>query len=125
MDKLPAGAILSRPGLPIDPILQLGVGEVVVLPSVTWTGGSADVVAGPNPNRVALYLWRVSGAAPWTVVPAPGPAAVGLFISTDDYVTVLHCRDYPGLTQGGWVGSGNVGEIVAVAEYVLQPWWGV
>lgn len=124
MDKPSPEVMPLRPGIPLDPILQLWGGNLQPLPPVTLTGGTADPLCLPNPNRVALYLWSINGTGEWTIAPGPGPVVIPTDITRASTPVVVHCRDFPGMTQGDWVISGMAGNEVGVAEYVLQPWWG-
>ncbi len=112
-----------RPGLPLDPILQLWGGQLVALPTVTWSGGPADAVAPANPSRVALFLQHSVGAGEFTIAPTPGPCSIPANLSQQPTPYVVHCRDYPGIVQQSWVGTGMIGTQVQVWEYTLQPWW--
>lgn len=118
-----ANPTMRRPGLPLDPVLQLYAGSIELLPDVTWTGGGSDPVAPTDPMRVALYVVPSLGTSPFALGPAGGTLA-GLFNgSADPRPVVLHCRDYPGLVQGAWVGSGMIGNMVAVYCYRLSNHW--
>jgi hypothetical protein len=124
MDIIPAPQQMpARRGLPVDPVLQLWGGQLQPWPPATWTGGNSDPIAIPNPMRVALYTWPLATTIGYAIGPAPGPIGVVGKLTYQCQPTVCHCRDYPGMAQGAWVGSGPVGESIGVAEYVLQPWW--
>ena len=118
-DGIPDKPDPVRPGIPIDPMLQLWVGEYRRLPDVTWTGGLADGVAPANPMRVALYTWNIDSANTYGLAPSPGPsfpsAAGGWWPSPN----ALHVRDFPRAAQGEWVGGGVIGTTIGVAEYTL------
>lgn len=113
-----------RPGLPLDPVLQLWAGESRRLPDVTWTGGAADPVAPANPMRVCLVTQQSAGAGQYALSPGPGPVALTASPVHGPGPVSMHCRDYPGLTQGEWVGTGMLGTTIAVWEYQLLSQWG-
>lgn len=119
MDGIEGKPKPNRPGLPLDPLLQLAMGEVRRLPDVTWTGGSADPVAPENPMRVCLFTWNADTANGYGLAPAPGPSFPTASGSQVPSPNAIHVRDYPGVAQGAWVGCGVVGTTVSVAEYTL------
>ena len=112
-----------RLGLPLDPILQLYAGTLRRLPDVTWTGGNADTVAPANPARVCLFVADASGVGGFSLAPFPGPSPTVIAGGSAGPPTYIHCRDYPGMTQSAWVGSGQVGQTLAVWEYTLFGHW--
>lgn len=116
----PRHDIRHRPGLPLDPLLQLGMGEFRTIGVVTWTGGTRDPVAVANPLRVALYLVPLSGSGNYVVGPAGNDVFKPAGWTADALPNVIHCRDYPGMVQGEWIGSGMVGTSISVYEYVLS-----
>lgn len=119
----PLNEMPRRLGLPLDPVLQVWGGIVSPVSTVTLTGGGADPLIGPDPNRVALVMWKSLGAAEYAVAPAPGPVVAVPGAVGSAVPLLVHCRDYPGVTQGAWVASGMAGNVISVASYSLQPWW--
>lgn len=124
MDKPSPEVMPLRPGIPLDPILQLWGGNLQPLPAVTFTGGNADPICLANPNRVALIVAPQVAWFEFGIVPAPGPAYVTFISQNSNIPLVIHCRDFPGATQSAWVGRGAAADVLSVWEYVLQPWWG-
>ena len=118
-DGIPDKPAPVRPGLPIDPVLQLWRGEFRRLPDVVWSGGLVDPVAPANPMRVCLMTWNVDTSNLYAIAPSPGPAFVSAAGSGSPLPASAHVRDYPGATQGAWVGSGVIGTTIGVAEYTL------
>ena len=120
MDGIEGKPKPNRPGLPLDPLVQLWAGEFRRLPDVVWTGGLDDPVAPENPMRVALYTWNVDTANSYGLSPFPGPSFPTASGSQVPAPNVIHVRDYPGAAQGAWVGGGVIGTTIGVAEYTLN-----
>ena len=119
---IPPGEPVRR-GLPVDPVLQLYAGEFRPLPTVATPGGTWVQIAPANPNRVALYVQTL----PALVFLAPEPEPTAVDVSRTPTVPsapiVLHCRDYPGMTQGEWWALTVAVQDVRVWEYALLPHW--
>jgi len=109
-----------RPGIPLDPIAQLERGELRPIGIVVWSGGNSDQVAVANPLRVALYIVPQFGAGQYVIGPEGCQIQPSASWLSGPLPTVVHVRDFPGMVQGAWIGSGMVGTSVYVYEYTLS-----
>jgi len=114
---------LGRPGLPLDPLLQLAAGALTALSSVSVPTATWTLLAPADPLRVVLYAYPSAGSGQMVLgppglvtppTPATGEVAPPL---------AIHVRDYPGLVQGDvWVWAQAAG-IVQWQSYKLSNDW--
>lgn len=112
-----------RPGLPVDPVLQLWAGSFSLSARVTLAAGTPQVAAKSNPMRAALYFVNESGGNGFTVGPAGSSPWSGVTLTPSGIPLVMHVRDFPGLVQGEIIIDGYTGMVVSVWQYVLAPQW--
>lgn len=111
---------LVRPGLPLDPLLQLVNGQSRYLGSFAMDGATAFQIAPPSPLRVAIVCMN-TGPNQYAVFGPEGPDYTLMSSSIAPFQPVsFHVRDYPGLVQGAWYAYGMLGGIVGAWEYVLN-----
>lgn len=120
MDGIPNSlAGLSRPGLPLDPLLQLVRGSLSSARTVTQAGAGGELAWTPNPLRVAVYVVPVAVAATWVVSPLPS-GYVPVAVREQTFAPVaIHVRDFPGMPQTELYLCGTVGDQWAVWDYTL------
>lgn len=123
MDNVPVMMPL-RPGLPVDPVLQLYAGFIAPLQTRTITVGGSVQIALPNPMRVALYVIPSLVATQFSLQPFGVVPSNTIPVTYNGLPLCLHCRDYPGLVQAPWFAVATLGDSFSVWEYVLQGYWG-
>lgn len=118
IDDNPTNAV--RPGLPLDPLLQLIKGSSRYLGSFAMDSATAFQIAPPSPLRVAIVCMN-TGPNQFVVFGPEGPDYTLMSSSIAPFQPVsFHVRDYPGLVQGAWYAYGMLGGIVGAWEYVLN-----
>lgn len=112
-----------RPGLPIDPLLQLWAGELTSARTVASPGGVWVRLAPADPMRVALYIW--SGTASQAAYLATTDITVSPSIGADIITlpAVYHVRDYPGLVQSALNVLTPAPATVQWSAYTLSDQW--
>lgn len=124
MNEIPTVPRPQRPGLPVDPLLQLWAGDAARLPNVTIPASLTVQVCVSNPMRVLLMVAPVNTISAWTIAPAPDITPTPFVGFWGNVPFSIHCRDYPGFVQGEWWITGGLGDTFAVWEYTLSDQWG-
>jgi hypothetical protein len=119
----PDKAIPRRPGLPVDPLLQLWAGAVTPPTVYVIDAGGSVQVAVADPMRVALFVAPRPGTLTWDIAPFAAPPAPTLSPVVAGGPLVYHCRDYPGIVQADWHVSGTPGDGITVYSYTLADHW--
>ncbi len=111
---------LLRPGLPLDPQLQLDRGELSAPVDIVVPVSGLIQALAARPLRVALYVAPVVTGGAWSLWPGQPPAGAVGATSLVSVPMYLHCRDYPGLVQGEWWVLAGFSDRIRVWEYFLN-----